>query len=489
MFASIPSAMLMLKSDTFTPDVLATHCALLQAECDRAAAALAEGLSPERDRAVGCMLGLAVGDALGAPLEFIPVRYPGDPLPEGDSTPPAGFQQAGLWAEKSERRESNRFLLERGQWTDDTAMALCLADSLLANKGEFQPRDLRMRFALWWGLGYNNAFGLDQGRRAHWGHRGSVGLGGMVGDAHEEFKHAPCDYTSKGDLRSSGNGTIMRLAPVPVLCRHDVETAMEMAWCQSKTTHQGDEAADCARLLAWLCATAISGGAGKAALDALPAFPAKLYATACLARAVKEERHPENEGADLEGRDWRWRTAEYRYYEPRIANDRGYAGSYAMDGLAMALHCVAATWTFEDAVRRAASLCGDADTVAAITGQIAGAIYGSSAIPGGWIDAVSQWEQPIGAIRYRAWLLCELTPPMASAVRAHERPNDGCWPAFEQRLADESRAQMVCEAEGTLSTPMPHECSCGRGFVSLALLGLHKRKCAVFLQQHVMEPV
>jgi len=184
------------------------------------------------------LVGLACGDALGAPLEFIPVRYDeNDNTPSAAgvastdktpsaagvaSTPPAGFEHAELWAGKSESRESNRFLLEAGQWTDDTAMALCLADSLLANRGEFHPRDLRLRFALWRGHGYNNAFGLDEGRRAHWGNLGSCGLGGCVGDAHEEFKRRPCDYTATGTLRSSGNGTIMRLAPVPILCRGDV---------------------------------------------------------------------------------------------------------------------------------------------------------------------------------------------------------------------------------------------------------------------------
>jgi len=267
---TLPGGIYML-NDTYAPDALAKLSAVSAEDCERAAIAIATGLPPEHDRAVGCLVGLACGDALGAPLEFIPVRYDeNDNTPSAAgvaSTPPAGFEHAELWADKSESRESNRFLLEAGQWTDDTAMALCLADSLLANRGEFHPRDLRLRFALWWGHGYNNAFGLDEGRRAHWGNLGSCGLGGCVGDAHEEFKRRPCDYTATGTLRSSGNGTIMRLAPVPILCRGDVAAAMELAWCQSKTTHQGDEAADCARLLAWLCAMAIrgEGRAGRAA--------------------------------------------------------------------------------------------------------------------------------------------------------------------------------------------------------------------------------
>ena len=476
--------MLMLNSDRYAPDALAGHSVVATADIERAAAAFADGLSAERDRAVGCLVGLAVGDALGAPLEFLAVLYPGDPQPDGDTTPPAGFEHAQLWADKSEQRECNRFNIERGQWTDDTAMALCLADSLLAHAGAFHPRDLRLRFALWHGLGYCNAFGRDEARRARWGHLGSVGCGGIVGEAHEEFKRAPADYTHTGNLRSSGNGTIMRLAPVPILCRGDADAAMELAWCQSKTTHQGDEAADCARLLAFLCATAISGGAGKAALDALESFPARLYATRGLALAVPEEPHAENEGSDLAGRDWRWRRADFRYYAPRIASDTGYAGSYAMDGLAMALHCVHSTGSFEAAVRKAASLRGDADTVAAITGQIAGALYGASAIPREWTDAVGEWEQPCGAIRSRAWLLCELTPPRAAEVRAHERPDDPSWPAYEQRLADAAHADVELEVEAPVPR-MPHHCACGRGFANATLFAMHQRKCAACTTQVV----
>eukprot|EP00966_Prymnesium_polylepis_P130396 3015890-Prymnesium_polylepis.1 len=112
-----------------------------------------------------------------------------------------------------------------GQWTDDTSMALCLADSLLANGG-FHPRDLRLRFALWWMLGLNNAFGYDKQRPE----RRSIGAGGLVGQSICEFLSAPSDYTACGTDRSSGNGSIMRLAPVPILHWQDEEAAMEVAW-------------------------------------------------------------------------------------------------------------------------------------------------------------------------------------------------------------------------------------------------------------------
>merc|ERR1711998_63003 len=110
-------------------------------------------------------------------------------------------------------------------------------------------------------------------------------------------------------------------------------------------------------------------------------------------------------GADLVGRDWRWRGNDFRYAASRVAADPCYVGSYVMDCLAMALHSVYTTRTFEQAVLRAANLCGDADTVAAVTGQVAGAVYGVEAIPKDWQSAVDRWDD--SDIRCRALLLFE----------------------------------------------------------------------------------
>ena len=99
----------------------------------------ARALTPVEDRALGAMLGMAVGDALGAPLEFLPYEPTGTPpLTDGGPLPLPG----AAW--------ENAFGLKYGQWTDDTAMGLCLADSLLAKGGELQPLDLMLRFLAWW---------------------------------------------------------------------------------------------------------------------------------------------------------------------------------------------------------------------------------------------------------------------------------------------------------------------------------------------------
>lgn len=91
----------------------------------------------EEDRAFGSMLGMVVGDALGAPMEFKRVQY-------------------GVIS-ITDMVNATSFSLLAGQWTDDASMGLCIADSLLKHP-DFCPSDLKLRFFNWWTFGYNNAF-------------------------------------------------------------------------------------------------------------------------------------------------------------------------------------------------------------------------------------------------------------------------------------------------------------------------------------------
>lgn len=141
-----------LRGGALSCDALCLHA---QAVDPARRARLAAGeLTPTEDRAVGAVLGMAVGDALGAPVEFMAVRHGGAP----PSLEGMGQLLPGAHAR-------NAFALQVGQWTDDTAMGLCLADSLLACGGNLRPADLMLRFLAWWHAGYNNAFGHDTRRR------------------------------------------------------------------------------------------------------------------------------------------------------------------------------------------------------------------------------------------------------------------------------------------------------------------------------------
>ncbi len=345
--------------------------------------------SEEEDRAFGAFIGLVIGDALGAPLEFSPLRY-------GER------EIVGFSPEPWEKPGYNAFGLQPGQWTDDASMALCLADSLLLNGG-FNGHDIRLRFLNWWRLGYCNAFGYDNRRRD----KRSVGRGGNVSESFDEFVADKTEFTTAGDLWSSGNGTLMRNAPVAVFARHDQTQAQTLAWKQSKTTHQGDEAAECCRLLTHCILNGIFGDGTNNSLGSLgEGFSTDLYSVTCLSKSRREERTEGNQNQNLQDRDWDWRNAEFRFAPSRAEAHPGYIGSYAMDALSMALHCAWITDSFQEAMIKSANLRGDSDTVGAVTGQIAGAIYGISAIPSDWLEAILRWD-PHANLLLRAQALFE----------------------------------------------------------------------------------
>jgi len=335
--------------------------------------------SVEEDRAVGSVLGMPIGDALGAPLEFKGVRY-GVRLINGfDHTRSSGFG------------------LKPGQWTDDSSMGLCLADSLISCKG-FNPADLKHRFVLWWNFGYCNAFRFDKDRYS----RHSVGLGGNISMSFSEFYRNGAPYTTAGDKDTSGNGSIMRMSPVPVYY-HDIAEAVNIARLQSLTTHQGEEARECSALMAWIIVNAIHNGDGtKKILDTIHNFQSDVKSINFLIRSQQEDATP-GRNWDLADRDWNWKDPEHKYSPERSRRQPGYVGSYAMDALCMALHCIWTTDNFADALLKAANMCGDADSVASVTGQLAGAIYGVSGIPKDWVRQVQQWDG--GDIALRAYKL------------------------------------------------------------------------------------
>jgi ADP-ribosyl-[dinitrogen reductase] hydrolase len=160
--------------------------------------------------------------------------------------------------------EKNKFHLKPGQWTDDSAMGLCLADTLLAN-GCYEGCDIRVRYHNWWFRGYNNAFGNDD-------RKGSVGLGGNVSKSLWSMipnqAPTPC---YEAQTKDAGNGTIMRLAPVPVFFFRDPTEAAKASAKSSFATHPGPIAAAACAFQGYLIARAI-GRHAEASNDAAVFF-------------------------------------------------------------------------------------------------------------------------------------------------------------------------------------------------------------------------
>ena len=279
------------------------------------------------DRSRGCLLGLAVGDAVGTTLEF---RSRGSFEPIHDMVGGGPFE------------------LEPGDWTDDTSLAVCLAQSLVACGG-FDVRDQAERYLAWWETG-------KPGPKDY-----CFDIGITTSDALERFRESGDPMSGSDDADMAGNGSLMRLAPVPIRYAAAPETAVERAGESSRVTHGAEDAVDACRVYAAMLVVAL-GGAARASILATPA-PAG-PAGRPLAPAV----------AEVAGGSWRHKA------------EREIVGSgYVVEALEAALWCFANTGSYREAILRAANLGDDADTTAAICGQLAGAYYGASGIPEAWL--------------------------------------------------------------------------------------------------------
>jgi len=282
-------------------------------------------------RARGALLGLAVGDAVGTTLEF---------QPRGTFQPITNMEGGGP------------FDLMPGQWTDDTSMALCLGESLLACCG-FDPVDQLRRYTRWWEEG-------------HWS---SVGycfdIGRTVTMALLEFQLTGNGFAGPTHAHSAGNGSIMRLAPVVLYYHPDFEAAEHFAAESSRTTHGAAEAVAACRILARILLAALEGKS-----------KAEVLAAAAPAEWMSERLREIAEGA------YRGKP------EGKILGS-----GYVVDSLEAALWTFARTHTYRDAVLAAANLGDDADTTAAVCGQVAGAFYGVDEIPAEWLELLALREE------------------------------------------------------------------------------------------------
>ncbi len=278
------------------------------------------------ERYRGCLMGLAAGDAVGTTVEFKP---------------------RGSFAPVKDMAGGGPFSLPPGAWTDDTSMALCLATSLVEKRG-FDALDQMQRYLRWREEGYLSSIGR------------CFDIGNATSAALSRFKHSGDPYSGSEDPHSAGNGSIMRLAPVPMYFAGDPQAAIAYAVESSRTTHAAQECLDACRLFAAILLAALAG-ADKAAVLFGP--------HAGLA-----------EGAGLGPKLQAIAAGAYRSKD--VEQIRG--SGYVVDSLEAALWCFWRTDNFRDAILSAVNLGDDADTTAAVCGQVAGAFYGESGIPGHW---------------------------------------------------------------------------------------------------------
>jgi ADP-ribosyl-[dinitrogen reductase] hydrolase len=137
----------------------------------------------------------------------------------------------------------------------------------------------------------------------------------------------------------------MRLAAVPIAYHYDMEKAKEVARLQSLTTHQGEEAAECCKLLTQIVINAIKHGDGTTSILNSINFQSTEKSVEFLAKSLQEE--PTEGNSNMADRNWNWKDPNYRYSPDRATKQPGYVGSYVMDAVSMALHCVWTTTNFQ----------------------------------------------------------------------------------------------------------------------------------------------
>lgn len=262
----------------------------------------------DKDKAIGMFMGLYIGDALGAPLEFLR---------------PHEFDRV------TDMIGGGVHSAEIGEWTDDGAMACCIADAYIVKK-KFAPAEIALNFKTWAKTGH---FGTRDYR---------FDIGRTCFEAIENMSTEQ-PYEGRTDSRASGNGSIMRIAPVVLANHNKPNTGLGEAIAVSLMTH---------------------GNADT--IHYMSAFVTELYA----GRQLEEFEHLFDHDYDMK---------------------KG-KGSI-MHAYNAAWECVDLTFSFRDALIRAVNKGYDADTVGAVTGMLAGRHYGYSAIPKRWTSKLMKHDE------------------------------------------------------------------------------------------------
>ncbi|SFI88142.1 ADP-ribosylglycohydrolase family protein [Brevibacillus centrosporus] len=278
------------------------------------------------EKYTGSLLGLAIGDALGATVEF---------CKPGTFEPVREIVGGGVHK------------LAPGEWTDDTSMALCLAESLLQTNG-FNPTDQMKRYVKWFREGYLSS-------KDH-----CFDIGNATRDALLSFEKTGRPYAGSTNPWSAGNGSIMRLAPVPLFYVEDPALALEMCALSSATTHAAKNAMDACVYFGGLLLGALRGESKE--------------------RLLADFYSPIENGSFFEEMTPELSAVARGSYKQKDASHIKGSG-YVVESLEAALWAFHHSSSFDEGLLLAVNLGDDADTTGAVYGQLAGAYYGMEGLP------------------------------------------------------------------------------------------------------------
>jgi ADP-ribosyl-[dinitrogen reductase] hydrolase len=289
-----------------------------------------------RDRYRGALLGLAVGDALGTTVEF---KTPGTFTPVTDMVGGGPFH------------------LKPGEWTDDTSMALCLAQSLIERRG-FDAKDQIDRYCRWHEEGYLSSNG----------HCFDIGI--TVCSALAAYRRTGNPFSGSESPDTAGNGSLMRLAPIPLFFVSNPEQAIHYAGESSRTTHGTIAVVDSCRYFAGLIVGALRGRQKSELLSPYfsPGYEPDYWQKNLLDPKIAAIA-----------------AGSFKTKEPPEIKGTGYV----VESMEAALWAFDRAESFREGALLAVNLGNDADTTGAIYGQLAGALYGAGQIPSEWKERLA----------------------------------------------------------------------------------------------------
>lgn len=292
----------------------------------------------EIDRVFGSFFGSIVGDAFGSKAEFF---------------------KRGTY-EVSPNMEVNVFGLPPGSFTDDTSMMLCLATSLILC-GSFDPVDQMERYARWKYTGYLSS--SEKKGCFDIGHTTSSAIDRYASDL-ETHGRALSEYYGSEDPDEAGNGGIMRLTPIPIVYRADIDRAKHVAALSSKVTHAAPECLDAAKVMADVVVRLLNGAKKND-------VPSRISTRGIWSEKIIDICQ--------------------RAYLDKDVSEISTSG-YVVHTLEAAMWAFHVTDSFEEGMMLLAEMGDDVDTVCCVYGAIAGAHYGYRSIPSRWIDSLVMKE-------------------------------------------------------------------------------------------------
>ncbi|KAI4199476.1 MAG: hypothetical protein LQ350_004617 [Teloschistes chrysophthalmus] len=294
----------------------------------------------------GSLYGVAICDALGGPVEF---------------------SRRGSFPPVTHLLYCPHFHLPPGCWTDDTSMTFCLAQSLVDKKGQFDLGDQVWNYLKWASDGYMSSIGrcFDIGNAT----RTALGIWNVKfarfgKPARVRAWQESIDYELKKKVHC-GNGSLMRVSPIGLVYHKDPQKAMDYAAASSQVTHPYPTNAEACKIYTKLIASTFSN-LGKVDLASIVA------------------------DWQFEDPDLKARFEKYGKLEDwqQVQEEAISSSGYVVHTLEASLWAFFSTESFEEGGIKAVNLGDDADTVGAIYGGIAGAYYGSEALPKRWLDGL-----------------------------------------------------------------------------------------------------